>query len=584
MKKTLFTLSFIIITLITNAQILGFQWNKQIGGISNDESRSVVVDASGNVYSTGLFRDIVDFDPGPGTATLAATFNSDIYILKLDAQGNFLWVKQIKFPTINGAAYKLELDNAGGLYAGGFFGSVIDFDPGPGTYTLSAGGNTDAFILKLDVNGNFVWVKSMGGPNGDGLIDMSIDASNNIYSTGTFSGTADFDPGSSTYNLTSTGSVATDIYISKLDMNGNFVWAKRIGDTNYESAEAITTSASGDVILTGSFLGTPDFDPGAGTFSLTANQGFNAFILKLDASGNFTWAKNFTSLFSGTANKGQDVAVDAAGNIYSVGNFNGTVDFDPGTASYTLACSSGTNPAMGNTYVTKLDAAGNFVWAKNMSGKNAAWACTLDHTGSILTTGLFYGMCDFDPAATAYNLTAAGTTTTYPDIFISKLDNNGNLVWANQLGGADENDFSYSIITTPQGNIYTTGYFSGSLVDFDFGLGTFTCTSNGSSDSFIHKMIEQGVGLKENYASSDLNIYPNPTANDLNISLTEKLFEKIKYNSKVELYNALGQLILKEPLTSKHLLLNTDGLSKGIYIVNITKNDAVIISKKIIKD
>ena len=102
----------------------------------------------------------------------------------------------------------------------------------------------------------FGWAKNMGGTNLDSGYAMAIDGGGNVYTTGIFSGTADFDPGAGIHNLTSVGSY--DIFISKLDVNGNFVWAKSMGGTGYDLGGAIAVDVSGNLYITGSFSGTAD--------------------------------------------------------------------------------------------------------------------------------------------------------------------------------------------------------------------------------------------------------------------------------------------------------------------------------------
>src|SRR5262249_14945501 len=154
---------------------------------------------------------------------------------------------------------------------------------------------------------------------------IAVDASGNVYTTGFFHGTVDFDPGSGTKNLVATGS-NTDIFISKLDASGNYVWAKKIGGNTADIGYSIAFDASGNVYTTGSFQGTVDFDPGTGTQNLVASGSTEIFISELDASGNFVLAKH---MGGGLYGYGQCIKVDASGNIYTTGYFSGTADFDP---------------------------------------------------------------------------------------------------------------------------------------------------------------------------------------------------------------------------------------------------------------
>ena len=129
---------------------------------------------------------------------------------------------------------------------------------------------------------NFEWAKSMGGGNPDWGNSVAVDASGNVYTTGFFDGTVDFDPGAGTFNLTS--AVGYDIFISKLDASGNFVWAKSIGGVNDDWGNSIAVDASGNVYTTGWFMNTADFDPGPGTFNLTTVGSEDIFICKLSVA------------------------------------------------------------------------------------------------------------------------------------------------------------------------------------------------------------------------------------------------------------------------------------------------------------
>jgi len=146
-------------------------------------------------------------------------------------------------------------------------------------------------LATININAQILdWAKSMGGTNLEESVSIAVDDSGNIYTTGYFQGTTDFDPGLGTFNLTSAG--VQDIFISKLDASGNFVWAKSIGEISTDIGYSIAIDVSGNVYTAGYFYGTADFDPGAGTFNLTSAGGQDIFISKLDASGNFVWAKS----------------------------------------------------------------------------------------------------------------------------------------------------------------------------------------------------------------------------------------------------------------------------------------------------
>jgi uncharacterized membrane protein YqhA len=553
MKKTSILYFALFIGLMTsNAQ--GYQWAKSMGGTNDDAGISIAVDGSGNVYTIGFFTGTVDFDPGARTSNLtSAGNNSDIYISKLDAAGNFIWAKRLGGSSVE-FGFSIAVDSSGNVYTTGSFMGSVDFDPGTGSSNLTSAGLFDIFISKLDSAGNFGWAKSMGGTNDDNGVSISVDGSGNVYTTGYFHGNVDFDPGPGTSNLTSAGS--NDIFISKLDASGNFIWAKSMGGTGQDGSSSITVGGSGNIYTTGSFSGTVDFDPGAGTNNLTSVGSSDIFISKLDPAGNFDWAKSM----GGT---GQDasssITADGSGNLYTTGSFFGTVDFDPGTGTRNL-----TSAGVNDIFISKLDAAGNFIWAKSMGGSSTdrGASIALDGSGNVYTTGYFVGTADFDPGAGTSNLTSAGSS----DIFISKLDASGNFGWAKSMG-ATGIDRSNSIIVNNSGNVYTIGLFMGT-VDFDPGAGTSNLTSVGGSDIFISKLDASPVGILENSFGNTLMVYPNPTKGVMSIDLGTN-YEEVT----VIIRNTLGQTVLKKSFARSILLqLNISGKA-GMYFIEVSSGD-----------
>ncbi len=468
MKKLLLSIVIIISTQNLTAQTFA----KSMGSALAEAGLSVAVDASGNVYSAGYFNGTVDFDPGAGITNLVSAGAEDIFIVKLDAAGNFLWAKSMGGAG-NEYAQSVAADAAGNIYTTGYFNGTADFDPGAGIINYTSAGNTDIFISKLDADGNFIWAKSMGGTGVELSQSLAVDASGNIYTTGYFESTVDFDPGAGIANLVSAG--GSDIFISKLDGAGNYVWAKRTGGTGIDVGNLITVDA-GNVYTTGYFYSTVDFNPGAGVSNLVSAGGSDIFICKLDAAGNFVWAKNMGGSINDIS---YSIAVDGSGNVYSTGYFQATADFDPGAATATL-----TSAGSFDIFISKLDVAGNYVWAKNMSGASteAGNSIAVDVSGNVYATGYFQATADFDPGAGTANLTSAGNT----DIFILKIDAAGNYVWAKNIGGSAA-DIANAIALDGVGNVYTTGHFQASA-DFDPGAGTITLTSLGGNDIFVCKL------------------------------------------------------------------------------------------------
>ncbi|MBC7873495.1 MAG: hypothetical protein H7Y01_05850, partial [Ferruginibacter sp.] len=249
-----------------NSPIL--EWARAMGGVEEDAGTAMAVDPAGNVYTTGYFHGISDFDPGAGVFNLTSTGWSDIFICKLDANGNFVWAKSIgNFQFDKGLG--ISTDAAGNVYVTGHFRGTVDFDPGPGIMDLTATGfGDDFFILKLDTGGNLAWARNMGTVSDEYSYTINVDANGNVYTSGHFKGTVDFDPGGGVTNLTSVGvGVLYDIFVSKLDAGGNFGWVRQLGSANpfygfFYNQCSIAFDVSGNVFIAGVFLGTGDFNPG----------------------------------------------------------------------------------------------------------------------------------------------------------------------------------------------------------------------------------------------------------------------------------------------------------------------------------
>ncbi len=326
---------------------------------------------------------------------------------------------------------------------------------------------------------NFEWVQSFGGTSNDLGNSIAVDASGNVYTTGYFSGTVDFDPGAGTANLSSVGQF--DVFVQKLDASGNYQWARSFGSSLNDVGQSVAVDASGNVYTTGRFRGTVDFDPGAGTANFTSAGQDDIFVQKLDASGNYLWAKRFGG---SSGENGNFITLDALGHVYTTGAFQGTVDFDPGVATFTLTSIAGSFDG----FVQKLDASGNFVWARSLGGNSDddGRSIRVNASGDIYTTGIFRETVDFDPGAGTANLTSSGQE----DIYVQKLDASGNFLWARSFGNASM-DISSSIEVDALGNVFITGFFRGT-VDFDPNAGIANLTSAGLDDAFIQKLDATG--------------------------------------------------------------------------------------------
>lgn len=482
MKNQLLSLILCLFVSTSFSQNVDFDWAAQMGGLLGDQGYAVESDVYGNVYTAGLFRGTVDFDPGTGVSNLTSSGSIDMFIQKLDSNGSFLWAKKIGATNFD-AIRDLNIDIDGNLLFTGFFQGTVDFNPGIGIYNLASAGFIDVFILKLDSDGDFIWAKSIGGTARDISNSITSDNQGNVLVTGEFSGTADFQPDSAfTYNISEAG--GGDIFIEKLDSNGNFLWVRSFGDIYTDIGNSISTDSKGNVYTAGSFKNSDvDFDPSPRIFRLINKGEEDVFIQKLNPSGSLIWVKGMGGNLVDWA---YSITIDQNDNVITTGLFSDTVDFDPRiNSSYNLI-----SLGQRDIFIQKLDTNGNLIWAKSMGGlsDDEGYSVTTDQDNNIYTTGFFADTVNFNTDSIGINnLVSSGNE----DIFIQKLDFNGNFLWSESFGGSNF-DRARSISVDEEGSIYTTGNFE-SAVDFNPDtLSTNILSSNGDLDVFVLKLNQCG--------------------------------------------------------------------------------------------
>ncbi|MDZ4665926.1 MAG: T9SS type A sorting domain-containing protein [Bacteroidota bacterium] len=478
MKKITYLL-IIFFAFGLNGQNPTLTWAKKLGGVgASAYCYSTKTDQNGNVITVGVFNNTIDFDPGPGTFTMApiaATW--DIFILKLDGNGDLVWAKQIGGISNNDVANEVFTDLSGNCYFTGRFGGTVDFDPGPSILNMTANGD-DLFAVKMDANGNLVWAKTLNPSSSDYGQDICVDITGNVFVLGRVSGNVDVDPGPG-ITIMNFSSAAT--LLLKLDNAGNFVYGKKIDGAPGSQAmpRAVITDTNGNVFIAGDYFGNVDFDPGPSTSTLVAGGPtyFDGFIEKIDAVGNFAWAASING--NGGPKAIYDIQVDANNDLYAVGFFSTTVDFQSGPGTSSLS-SLGSYDA----YLLKYSNSGTFKYVKHFGGTGTEVALEIDKDGynNMFIGGYFAGTADFDPNPPTNFLTASSTNP-----FIVKVDTASNFLWAVQFGGTGL-DVPLSISVDQNSNVYTAGYFNSNPMNFDPGPGTFTMSPTGLYDGFVHKL------------------------------------------------------------------------------------------------
>jgi hypothetical protein len=264
-----------------------YVWSAGWGGTGDDEVNDIVIDVAGNVFLAGRFEGAVDFDPSASSYLLNGSW-IDAFAGRWDANGTLVWAHGWGSSGIDNAG-SVALGTGGQLVVGGSFQNSGDFDPGPGTRTLTSGGLSDGFLSSFDDLGNLQWAESFGGVANESVTDLVLDRFSGIVVAGYFEGTCDFNPGPQVWNLTSLNDRAA--FVMLLNSNGQFLQAKGMSASDASSGihtgygvPRLVVDAQDNLYLTGVFYGTVDFSSGQGTGLLTGAAAYNGFFVRLSSS------------------------------------------------------------------------------------------------------------------------------------------------------------------------------------------------------------------------------------------------------------------------------------------------------------
>ncbi|MGB2868664.1 MAG: T9SS type A sorting domain-containing protein [Bacteroidota bacterium] len=457
------------------------QWAFGIGNTNAENVTGIALDAGGNVLITGTFQGIVDFDPSGGTTNLTSAGNTDVFIAKYNSSGALVWAGKVGGSGAD-VSYGIAVDASSNVFITGYFNSTADFDPGAGTSNLVSNGGTDIFLAKYSSTGSLTWAENIGGTSNELARAIAVDAGGNVYITGEYRSTVDFDPGAGTQNRTA--AAGGDIFVAEYTSGGAYVLAIGMGGTSIDAGYGIGVDGVGLITVTGRFQGTADFDPTAGTTNLTSSGGFDIFLAQYDNTGALQFAYGFGQT---TDDYALGLAVDGnGGDIYVIGKFEGTVDFNPlaGTTNLTSA-------GLEDVFFARYDASGSLMFAKNVAGPGSELgnAIAFDGSGNVYITGSYQTTlndADFDPGAGTAILNGYG-------LFFAKYNSSGSYVWAKAVtatsGSGNEGN---AIAVDGSGNVYVAGVFI-ETTDFDPGAGTTTVTNNTSNDIFLAKYSSSGV-------------------------------------------------------------------------------------------
>ena len=416
----------------------------RVGDSANDMINGLVSDSLGNVYVTGQFGGSVSF----GRIKLTAS-NTSVFVAKITPKGKWEWAVSVQGSSVS-VGRGIVIDKARNLFVVGSFQNRVVV----GQTVLSSLGYNDVFVAKITPKGEWGWVVAAGGEvSTDEGQSIAIDAMGDLYITGSFQGSASFGQ----TQLTSFGE--KDIFVSKIDSNGQWLWARAAGGPDDDEGHSIAVDALGDVYVTGFFLGEARF----GELVLwDASQKAGVFVVKVSTKGEWKWSRKS----GGTAYAyGQSIVVDPTGFAYLTGVFRG--------GHVTFGTTQLAGLGEDDIFVAKISLDGRWEWALQAGGSmvDKGHQVALDGTGSIYLTGAFSGAASFGEK----RFVSDGGF----DVFISKINPVGHWLWVEHLRGVSH-DEGGALSVGVGGNVHVAGYFRERLH-----AGDIRFDNVGSQDGFV---------------------------------------------------------------------------------------------------
>ena len=326
-------MDFYVMRLDQNGE---FMWGNSFGGIAHDNVHGIDIDSMGNCYLNGSFNSTIDFDPGPDSVIVNPVGTYDSFILKLDKNGNFLWVKTIESSAISGSYFStLKVTDAGHIYFLDWYSESTDLDPGPGIHQISPSAPNSCFFIRFDTNGDFITANELsflgvsGGLGGAVLGDFEIDDSGSTYLGGRMWGTIPLEIDQVAVLMESDG-LSNDAFIVKLDSGGEIIWAKRDGGPNPEQINDLFYSTNGEIYCAGHIAwGGGLFNPGPTVVAEMGGAGF--FVQKISSDGDYLSVRGADNGAGSIWANG--ITLSSDGSIYTCGGMMGVVQIDSNNVS-----------------------------------------------------------------------------------------------------------------------------------------------------------------------------------------------------------------------------------------------------------
>ena len=487
---------------------LPYAWARSAGGSQDDTGRCLAVDGAGNVYVAGRFIQQASFDGLPLQSTGSS---QDVFLAKYDPQGTIVWVRRAGGPG-DDSAIGIGVDAAGNAYVTGYFADgTCTF----GTTPLTGPGYYDVFLAKYDPQGTLQWARAAGGSGDDEGWGVSVDPAGNAAITGFFDNTLTVDSGLVVHQS------GRHAFVVRYDTQGQPLWAHGLADPAMVYGRGVSTTAAGDVFVTGQHT----------------DNGTDGFLVKYDALGTEQWSRRF----GGPASDfGISVATDTYGGVFVAGQFSGQASFSPAA---TLTSAGGLD-----AFLAKFNGStGSLQWVSGGGGPSTDYGTnvSVDQYGNPMMTGFFGGTAVFGPTTLSGGWSANAFRLWY--------DYQGQALGGHAPATSGGYSVGYGVTQDPQGNAYETGAFSGAT-SFD----AHALSSAGQLDAYVAKVNTalarlhpaRPLGLAAAAAAAArMSFYPNPASATQAVRLTLELPGSPAVAARLDVFDALGRRALSRPVT-----------------------------------
>ncbi len=301
-----------------------FQWARSFGGPFREEGDDISISESGAITVIGEFIETVDFDPGPGVQERTAEAEADVFVVRLDTEGRFVWV-QLLLGDSRAEAASITAGPEGSAVISGYFSDTLDFDPGEQSVQHRSEGMPDGFIVSLDELGRHRWVQTIRCEDGAIVEDVAQASTAEVYATGAIFGLAEFGHGDD--EVPRSSRAQGDVFVAAFSADGDLRWARVFPGTGEDTGETATILAQGNLLIaTGYFEKRIEFGEGQGAERFRSLRGAS-FMVWISKEGDH----RRSAIWEGV--RIRDITADGDGSLVIVGSLTGSADLDPGEAS-----------------------------------------------------------------------------------------------------------------------------------------------------------------------------------------------------------------------------------------------------------